>query len=322
MCMRDRRCRWTLVLTACALMGMLAAAVWSAPEPPATVPVVQAAQEDVYNSILVQGTVQARRESQEFVYAPARVAACYVTLGQTVEAGQALVKVCTPEVPEQAQQAAAAFFEQAANVPAGYTAPHETVLCASMDGTVAQLPQVGDLLVPGVPAVRIGDFSDLTVEARVPELYAADLAVGQRANISPVSDGGTTVSAELREIAPYAVQTFQLTGGAQSAVVWCSLELADNAVLMPGTTVDVKLFTDTVRDAVTVPYPAIRQEGTQQYVFRCDPDGTVHRQDIETGYQLSQGAQVVEGVQAGDWLVCDSAIVLQDGERVHPYADS
>ena len=75
-------------------------------------------------------------------------------------------------------------------------------------------------------------------------------------------DSGCTASASLTEIAPYAVQTFSITGGNQSAVVRCSLQITDNrdAELMPGTTVDVKLFTDTIENAVTVPYTAIRQD--------------------------------------------------------------
>ena len=166
-------------------------------------------------------------------------------------------------------------------------------------------------------AVRLGDFSRLTVEAKVPELYAADLAVGQRANITPVSQTGRTFSASLTEIAPYAVQTFSLTGGTQSAVVRCSLDISDaDTGLMPGTTVDVKLFTDTVRDAVTVPYAAVRQEDTQPYVFVCQTDGTVRRQEIQTGYQLSQGMQVTSGLEAGDLVVADGNIELSDGEKV------
>lgn len=321
MCMRDRRYRWVLVLTACILIGMLVVSALSVPDTPTTVPVTQAAQEDVYNTVSVKGTVRAKRESQEFVYAPARVETCYVSLGDEVKTGQALLKVYYPEVPEEAAQAAAAFFEETANASPEQAAQNGTIVRASMDGTVAQMPAVGDLLLPGVTVVRIGDFSNLTVEAKVPELYATDLEVGQRANITSVADNSRTVSARLTEIAPYAIQTFSITGGSQSAVVRCSLELGDTDTdLMPGTTVDVKLFTDTVEDAVTIPYTAIRQDGTQQYVFLCDADGTIHRQDIQTGYQLSQGVQITSGVSAGDWIVCDNQTELKDGEKVYPDA--
>lgn len=321
MCMRDRRDRWVLVLTACVLVGMLVVSALSRPELPESVPVVQAGQEDVYNTVSVKGTVRAKRESQEFVYAPARVKTCYVSLGDTVTAGQPLIEVYYPEVSEDVQQAAAVFFEEAANASPEQAAQSGTIVRASMDGTVAQLPEEGDLVLPGVTAVRIGDFSDLSVEVKVPELYASDLEVGQRANITPVADSGYTVSANLTEIAPYAVQTFSITGGSQSAVVRCSLQITDtDAALMPGTTVDVKLFTDSIEDAVTVPYTAIRQDGTQQYVFVCDPDGTIHRRDISTGYQLSQGVQVTAGVKSGEWIVCDNQTVLSDGEKVYPDA--
>ena len=187
MCMRGRRYRWVLVLTACVLIGMsLPRPALFRPDLPETVPAIQAAKEDVYNTVSVKGTVRAKRESQEFVYAPARVEVCYVSLGETVEAGQPLIQVYYPEVPEEVQQAATAFFEETANASPEQAAQNGTIVRASMDGTVAQLPEEGDSL-PGVTAVRIGDFSDLSVEAKVPELYAADLEVGQRANITSVA---------------------------------------------------------------------------------------------------------------------------------------
>ena len=104
MCMHDRRYRWVLVLTACVLIGMLIVSALSRPDLPETVPVTQAAKEDVYNTVSVKGTVRAKRESQEFIYAPARVETCYVSLGETVKAGQPLIQVYYPEVSEEVQQ--------------------------------------------------------------------------------------------------------------------------------------------------------------------------------------------------------------------------
>lgn len=317
--MHDKRFRWVLLLTAGILIVLLIWSILRTPAPPPVVGVTQAAQEEVYNSISVKGTVRALRESQEYVYAPARVEQCYVSLGDTVEVGQALLRVSYPQVTERAEQAVAAFFEEAANLSAEQEGP---IVRASMNGTVAQLPEVGTLLIPGVAAVRIGDFSQLEVEAKVPELYAGDLTVGQQANITPIVERAQTISARLSEIAPYAVQTFSLTGGTQSAMIRCNLEITDPDVkLMPGTTVDVKLFTDMVPNAITVPYTAVRQDGDQQYVYRCESDGTVVRQNIETGYQLSQGVQVIMGLSAGDWIVNDTQTQLHDGQKVTFDAD-
>ena len=313
-----KRYRWILAATAGILLVMLGVSVLNTPKPLETVHIVQAAQENVYNSISVKGTVQAKREAQEFVYAPARAEECYAASGDTVKAGQPLLRVSYPDVVgEDARQAMANLMEDAANISisAESTMIEGTIVHASMDGTVAQMPEVGTLLLPGVPVVRIGDFSDLSIDARVPELYAADLKVGQRANVTPITPQAKTISATLHEIAPYAVQTFSLTGGKQSAVVKCSLKIAGQT-LMPGTTVDVKVFTDTVPNAVTVPYAAVRQDGQQQYVYACRQDGTLMRRNIETGYQLSRGVQVKQGLQAGEWIVCDSNPELSDGQQV------
>ncbi len=313
-----KRYRWLLAATAGILLVMLGVSVLQEPKPLETVHIVQAARENVYNSISVKGTVQAKREAQEFVYAPARAEECYAAPGDTVKIGQPLLRVSYPDVAgEQVKQAMADLMEDTAkiSISAESAMVEGTIVRASMEGTVAQMPEEGALLLPGVPVVRIGDFSNLSVDAKVPELYAGDLKVGQRANVTPITPEAQTVSATLSEIAPYAVQTFSLTGGKQSAVVKCNLKIGDKT-LMPGTTVDVKVFTDTVPDAVTIPYAAVRQEEQQEYVYLCRTDGTIQRRDIETGYQLSRGVQVKEGLQAGDWVVCDSNPALSDGQQV------
>lgn len=311
-----KRYRWTLVITAGILLVMLGVSVLSAPKPLETVYIVQAAQENVYNSISVKGTVEAKREAQEFVYAPARAEECYAKIGDTVAEGQPLLRVSYPEVmTEEVKQAMAELVDTGVSISAESEMVEGTIVRASMAGTVAQMPEVGALLLPGMPVVRIGDFSDLSVTAKVPELYAGDLKVGQRANITPITERARTVSAKLTEIAPYAVQTFSLTGGKQSAVVKCNLKIADKT-LMPGTTVDVKVFTDTVPNAVTVPYAAVRQEDDQQFVYVCRANGTLERRNIRTGYQLSRGVQIKSGLHAGDWVVCDSNPALSDGQQV------
>ncbi len=311
-----KRYRWTLVITAGILLVMLGVSVLSEPKPLETVHIVQAAKENVYNSISVKGTVEAKREAQEFVYAPARAEECYAKVGDTVAEGQPLLRVSYPEVmTEEMQDAMAKLADQGVSISAESAMVEGTMVRASMSGTVAQMPDEGALLLPGMPVVRIGDFSDLTVAAKVPELYAGDLKVGQRANVTPITERARTVSASLTEIAPYAVQTFSLTGDKQSAVVKCSLKITDKT-LMPGTTVDVKVFTDNVPNAVTVPYAAVRQEDDQQFVYVCRANGTLERRNIRTGYQLSRGVQVKSGLRSGDWVVCDSNPALSDGQQV------
>ena len=320
--MSRKQYRWLLGATAFILSGMLVLFVLRTPAPPVAVSTVQAGCEDVFNSVTVKGTVRARRESRVSVLQPARVEEIYVSSGDTVEPGTALARVSytMADVSQEAAAAVSAFFDESIGTPPS-TADGE-VLYAEMGGTVAQTPAQGDLLLPGVTAVRIADFSRLTVETKVPELYAGELSVGQEANITPISNPNQTLAAELHEIAPYAVQTFQLTGGTATATVLCTLGLREDADgLMPGSTVDVKLFTDRIPDAVTVPYAAVRQDGAQEYVFVI-ADGVVRRRDIETGYQLSQGVQIKSGLQSGEWVVSDGTAELTDGQQVTAHANS
>ncbi|WP_428910068.1 efflux RND transporter periplasmic adaptor subunit [Niallia sp. Krafla_26] len=68
--------------------------------------------------------------------------------------------------------------------------------------------------------------------------------------------------------------------------------------LTHGTHVDVKIITEEVLDAVTVPSPSLQR--SQLYVLH---DGKIKKRNVETGLQINQTQEISTGLQAGEVVV-------------------
>ena len=313
----EKQIRAVLLTTAALLTAML---LWSwQHRPPEAVQVRTAAAEtqDIYNSVTIFGTVEAAESTALCPEKNARVNTVYAEVGDTVQQGELL---CTLTDIDR-QQTVAAYWQAAQSVFAisgtadTVTAEDVYVLRAPADGTVLTLPQPGESVLAGVPCVQVAQLDRLRVRARSPELYAGELAIGQRAEVT-VSSSDTAYRAKLAAIAPAAVQTFSLTGENTEATVEVLLDLAgQTAGLRPGSSATVKVFTDQHNDAVIVPYEAVCQRGEQEFVF-CVQAGRVVQCAVQTGYLLEDAVEITDGLPAGEEVVLSPSDELADGTPV------
>ncbi len=300
-----QKLRYPLLITALVLVLMLAYAVLSTPAPPVPLAVTPLVQQDIANALHLTGTVTLREQSRVSVAGLAQVNAVHVAVGQTVAQGDALF-TCVPT-----QVLPTLTFDDLAPLLTGdFSATGQPVgtVYADRDGVVLQLPQIGDTLYPALSAACVGDPTQYAITLQVPELYADAVQVGQTADF--VRTDTATFHATVTQVAPQAVQAFSLTGNA-SAVVNCTLtpDSTPATPLKAGTSVQVKLYTDTVSSAFTVPYSAIFQANGQEYiaVWRT---GALTTCAVQSGYQMVDCVQVTpmdRTLQAGDWIVTDGA---------------
>lgn len=299
-----RKIRQPLIITALLLGGMLLFYGASQPQTPVTVVATQAAEQAIYNTISLTGTVVLCNESRMGVSSVAQVTALHVAVGDTVQTGDALF-TCTQTLPD-AQDTAQVFADllttQTANIQTDLT--QSATIYADRAGMVLQLPQVGDTLYPTVTVATVGDPNDYQVQLQIPELYIDEVAVGQSANYARSLQSDQAQAAVVTYVAPQAVSTFSLTGSG-SVVVACQLTPLTTFETAPiaGTSVEVKLFTNYVPNAVTVPYTAIAQQGTQECVYIAQTDGTIVQRIVTTGYQLTDRVQIASGLTAGEWVL-------------------
>ena len=176
---------------------------------------------------------------------------------------------------------------------------------------------VGQNIFPGLSYLNVADLSKLRVRADIPEAYIRQVQEGQHANVISEADPDVTVPAQVVSVAPFARRAINLSGQEDTATVEALLKLQKNdQTLRPGYSVDVKIFTDAVADEVLVPYEAIVQEGTKEFVFVVDKKGIAHKTYVETGYELEGYIEIKHGVQAGDVVLLSPPDTLQDGDLV------
>ncbi|MCB6366915.1 efflux RND transporter periplasmic adaptor subunit [Intestinibacillus massiliensis] len=322
--------RMTLLSTAVILLVMLLIGAHSNSEPVISLKGTTAVSQDIYNSVYAPGQVEAEQSADYSTARTATVTKLYVKPGDRVTEGQPLL--CLRETTMALDEEAVQTFAQAvmdgelANQNAmssalqniGAPEDEEYTVKATMDGAVMQAPEtVGQNILPGLSYLRISDTEHLRVRADIPETYIRQVREGLRANVTSDANPDVTVAARVQRVAPYARRAVSLTGQSSAATVEALLALKEtDPALRPGYSVDVKIFTDAVQDAVLVPYEAVGQEGDSEYVFTVKGDGTAHKIYVETGYELDGYIEIKSGVKAGDVVLLSPPDTLRDGDRV------
>ncbi len=86
-------------------------------------------------------------------------------------------------------------------------------------------------------------------------------------------------------------------------------------LLRPGMLLSVRLY-QAPRQAIVVPEIAVIQVGTEAFVYRVAQDQTASRAKITLGARRRGEVEVTSGLAAGDTIVTEGAVKLQDGARV------
>lgn len=313
----EKRARWVLAVTAVLLGGML----WwhsSRQAEPVQVQARAVTVRDIYNSITVSGQIEAAGSTVLCPSANAVVSAAYAAVGDAVAQGDVLCTLqpdaaATATLPDSVQSAWNALSGgQAQSVQAEET----RVLRAPVAGTVLSLPAVGERVYADVPCVRIADLDSLQVRVQCPELYAGQLAPGQRANVTVSALTDAMFGATLQSISPVAVRAVSLTGTSSEATVEAVLAMSGSTGgLRPGYSATVKIFTDQHEDAIAVPLEAVCQRGEQEYVF-CVQQGRAVQCPVQTGYLLESAVEVCEGLTPDAVVILSPPDTLADGAAV------
>ncbi len=324
-----RRLRLILWLTASVLLLLLLLGMRRIVTPVVTVQGARVVVQDIYNSIYTPGELEAEQSSSFAVAQSAEVVAVYVQAGDAVKKGQTLVRLQSdiPKLTEETAQDVAeqvlsgegadASAVQKAVDSAGQSTKNTYDIVADMDGVVLRAPErVGQSILPGICYLELADVSKLRVRADIPESYAGKVQEGQTANVTCSAVPEVTVGATVSKIAPFARRAVSIMGETTTATVAAILELDEQEALRPGYSVEVKIFTGTVKDAVLVPYEAVCQSSAgNEYVFVVR-NGIAKKLIVCTGSQLEGYVQLLSGLQAGDVVLCTPPSDLQDGDRV------
>lgn len=200
---------------------------------------------------------------------------------------------------KQAQRDVIKKYEEAVNAIVKNI--NDTALYSPISGTVVKKnAEVGETAVANSAILTVASDGDLKLEANVPESDIADVALGQKAKISPDAfPTGDTLEAAVNEIEP--------ASNVVQDVVYYKIKLvfpSQDERLKIGMSADVDINTGEKDGVVMIPFRAIKNDGDQKYVEILQPDNTTKRASIQTGFMGDDGmVEITSGLSGGENVV-------------------
>jgi multidrug efflux pump subunit AcrA (membrane-fusion protein) len=180
-----------------------------------------------------------------------------------------------------------------------------------IDGFVTDRPLFpGEMATAGTPLITIMDTSKVIAKAHIPQPEASLLKVGDEASLVVPGETDPINNAKVTVISP------ALDPNSTTVEVWVQAANPQQA-LKPGTSVQISILAQTVKDAVAVPAGSVltAQDGSTT-VMIVGPDSRAHQTPVKSGIRDGNRMQILEGVQAGDRVILAGAYALPDKTKV------
>jgi HlyD family secretion protein len=183
-------------------------------------------------------------------------------------------------------------------------------ITSPINGIIAERPlYAGEMANAGSPLLTIIDISRVVARANVPSEQLRFLKVGDPAMIVTADSSG-----ELR--GKVTVVSPALEANSTTAEVWVEAPNPEEH-FRPGSSVQVSIIAETVRDAMVIPTAAIlpSKEGSAT-VMVVDSDSLARERQIETGIRDIDRVQVIKGLEPGEQVIVVGGLGLSDKARV------
>jgi RND family efflux transporter MFP subunit len=308
-----------------------------APLPSLTIEVQPARLEPHVATEEVVGTVRSKLRAMIEAKVTGRVLEYRATPGTMVTAGDLLARVEVPEIQAKVDQAKATLdqvqrdFERQKQLFASSTSTRqeydaanarvsvakaglseaETMMSyarvtAPFDGVVTRkLADVGDLATPGRPLLEIEAPTALRFEADLPEAILSRIRMGEKMQVR-VASMIEPLEATVSEIAPVAdpvSRTFQV-----------KLDLPSTPGLRTGQFGRVSVPVAETK-LLIVPKDSVILRGQMELVFVVR-EGRASLRLVKTGKKLTNGFEILSGLEDGEQVVVRGATKLVDGQPV------
>lgn len=182
-------------------------------------------------------------------------------------------------------------------------------LRAPFDGVVGiRRVSVGAFINPGAELVNLEKIDQLKVDFKVPELYYAQVRVGQTVAVSVDALAGRVFEATIYTIDPLV----DVNGRALNV----RARLAnDELLLRPGFFARITVKGDESRSLVMVPEEAIVPRGQEHLVYRIEDNHAVETR-VRLGARRGGAVEILEGLPPGALVVIAGQTRLRDGSPV------
>lgn len=191
-----------------------------------------------------------------------------------------------------------------------------TQILAPFSGTIDEIvANTGANLIPGqTPVMRIVNLKEMYTEANVPERYLSQIKVGTAATVN-IPMLNREYSTSIRQTGNF------INPNNRSFRVETSLPNPDEMII-PNLTCKLKINDYTNPEALMVPLRVIREDASgKKYIFKLKSDGKkqvylTEQVFIQLGKKGLDKIEVLDGIQAGDLIVDEGAIIVENNQRV------
>ena len=307
---------------------------------PQAVSVTPVRIESISDRVIAYGNLVPVRTVNIAPQVPARVAALLFTDGQSVAAGQVLVRMDSTiaearlvsararlqtdlqnlqrarELTNQGvnsvealQQAEVQAAESQSAVDVSQRTLDQLTLWAPFAGQVGtHQVDAGSFITAGETIVQLQDTNNLRIEFRMPGTVALHVREGMPVQIEMPAAAGSLVGT-LSFIDP------SISTDTRSVLLRATVQRPGPEV-RPGFYVRVSLVIGEHPHALVVPADAIIPDLADSYVFVVDRDDVVHRRTVTLGLSDADRVELLSGVTAGDQVVTVGQFRLRDGDKV------
>jgi membrane fusion protein, multidrug efflux system len=290
--------------------------------------------------IEVKGSVDSRSTISVAPQMSGRIVRLAVSNGQTVKQGQLLfeldaevVKRSWEEVETQLDFARTIFdkqkriYEQKAGSEVQYLQAKNNVealekrrdvlkeqlslsrITAPTSGTIDELrPNLGELVMAGMPVLTIVNTSDMRVVVDLAEAYINTVDAG---------DEVTIIFPELSDTVRTRISTVAKTINTFNRTFRVEIPLKSHSPkLRPNTTCNVRINDQTLKDAIAIPLASVVREDGKEFVFVVDDKGRARKKPIVTDLVSSANVLVVSGLGTDETIIIRGVQQVADGQAV------
>lgn len=194
----------------------------------------------------------------------------------------------------------------------------QLVVKSPIAGTVLDLAvEKEQVLMPGAPLVTVGSADQLEVKTDVLSDDLRGIQAGQPVKITAPILGDDVLEGEVKKIYPQAEEKVSALGVIQRRVP-VIISLKDSSVLKPGFEVRVAIQTAVRENTLVVPRESVRTVDGGQREVMVVVDGRIQHRAVQTGLNSGESIEITGGLQAGEVIVRDGSLNLEEKARVKP----
>ena len=179
-----------------------------------------------------------------------------------------------------------------------------------IDGVITDRPLYpGEMAAAGTALLTVMDISSVIAKAHIPQADAAMLKVGDTGSMT-VPGFDQPIEGKVTIVSP------ALDPNSTTVEVWLEAKNPKHA-LKPGTSVQLSLTAQTVKDALVVPASSVitTPDGATA-VMLAGSDGRAHQKAVKLGIRNGDDVQILDGVTAADKVVATGAYGLPDKTKI------